>query len=128
MWLYEDDRQMQTLLRLQALCPVCHGIKHLGRTIRLNGEERALHWLAKVNGWDAATTVWYVDAVFKQWAQRSRVEWALDLSVLGEVYEIPLELLGIESYLLAPQQRRQMQHGRELSIEDVYARDGKRAR
>ena len=123
-WLYDDDTRVQTLLRLQALCPMCHAIKHLGRAIRLNGQERALNWLAKVNGWNAATTAWYADAVFKQWVQRSRVEWTLDVTVLGELYEIPLESLGLRSYVLDPRERQQMQHGRGPTLEDIYQRDG----
>lgn len=127
-WLYDDDMRVQTLLRLQALCPMCHAIKHFGRAIKQNGQERALYWLAKVNGWDAATTDWYVDAVFRQWAQRSRVEWTLDVTVLGEVYEIPLESLGLRGYMLDPRERQQMQHNRDLSIEDLYQRDRARRR
>lgn len=127
-WLYDDERQVQKLLRLQALCPTCHGIKHLGRTIARGKEEMALYWLGKVNGWDQPTTLWYVDAVFKQWAERSRVEWLLDLQVLGEAYEIPLERLGIPSYVLLPAQRQRMQHGRETSMEDIYQQDGRASR
>ena len=127
-WLYDDARRVQMLLRLEALCPLCHAIKHLGRTIAQGKEEPSLGWLAKVNGWDERTTRRYVDAIFEQWETRSRVEWTLDLSVLGEVYEIPLERLGLESYVLPPAERRQMQHTRAVSGEDVYRRDGRAVR
>ncbi len=123
-WLYDDERRVQMLLRLEALCPMCHAVKHLGRTIARGKEGMAVYWLAKVNGWDERTARRYVDAVFEQWSARSRVEWTLDLRVLGEVYEVPLERLGVGSFVLYPAQRRQMQHGREASMEDVYQRDG----
>ena len=123
-WLYDDARRVQTLLRLEALCPMCHAIKHLGRTIARGKEDMALYWLGKVNGWDERATRGYVDAVFAQWSVRSRVEWTLDLRVLGEVYDVPLGRLGLESFVLHPAQRRQMQHGRAMSVEDVYQRDG----
>jgi hypothetical protein len=48
--------------------------------------------------------------------------------VLGEVYEMPLESLGLRSYVLDPRERKQMQHGCDLSIEDLYQRDGTRRR
>lgn len=125
-WLYDDARRVQTLLRLQALCPLCHKVKHLGHTIAGGREEMAFHWLGKVSGWDRPQTLRYVDAVFAQWAARSQIEWTLDLRVLGEVYGVALERLGLESFVLAPAQRLRMQHGREVSMEDLYGRDGRR--
>ena len=52
---------MQLLMRLQALCPRCHRVKHLGRTASIGYGEQACAWLARVNGWDAATTERYVE-------------------------------------------------------------------
>lgn len=127
-WHYDDARQVQTLMRLDALCPACHSIKHLGRTIAQGNQDRALYWLAKVNGWDQQTTRAYVDAVFAQWRARSQVQWTLDLRVLGEAYEVSLDKLGLESYVLSPREREQMQHRRAVRLEDVYQRDGKTAR
>ena len=123
-WLYDDRRGVQVLMRLQALCPMCHRVKHLGRTMNVGYGEQACRWLARVNGWDAATTSRYVDAVFGQWEARSQRAWTLDLTVLGEAYEVSLGDLGLERYVLAPHEREQMQHRRAVSAEDVYQRDG----
>jgi len=123
-WLYDDPRRVQKLMRLQALCPRCHRVKHLGRTMNMGYGEQACVWLARVNGWDATTTNRYVDAVFEQWQARSQRGWALDLTVLGEAYEVSLVDLGLSGYLLGPHEREQMQHGRAVSGEDVYRRDG----
>lgn len=120
-WYYDEQRRVQLLMRLDALCPMCHAIKHLGRTIQQGNRQMALDWLAKVNGWEEQTTMRYVDAVFAQWRARSEVEWTLDLSVLGEAYEVGLEKLGLESYVLAPHEREQMQHRRAACMQDVYA-------
>lgn len=123
-WHYDDSRRVQFLMRLQALCPRCHRVKHLGRTANLGYGEQACVWLAQVNGWDEAITERYVQAVFDQWAARSRHDWTLDLTVLGEAYAVGLDVLGLGSYVLAPREREQMQHGRTVSMEDVYRRDG----
>ena len=127
-WYYDDRRRVQALMRLDALCPICHAIKHLGRTLSQGNERMAIDWLAKVNGWDEPTTCAYIRAVFEQHRARSQFEWALDLSVLGEAYGIGLDQLGLESYVLAPRERKQMQHRRETRMEDVYERDGRTAR
>jgi 5-methylcytosine-specific restriction endonuclease McrA len=55
-WLYDNARRVQTLLRLQALCPMCHRVKHLDRTISNGYGDQACVRLARVNGWDAAMT------------------------------------------------------------------------
>jgi hypothetical protein len=125
-WAYDDNQHVQILLRLQALCPMCHYVKHLGRSFHLGYGEQACGRLARLNGWDAATTNWYVDAVFKQWEERSNHEWGLDLTTLGEVYEIPLHRLKLASYEISAAERRKMLHHREISAEDVYGRDGTR--
>jgi len=50
-WAYDDTTGVQQLVRLLALCPACHEVKHLGLA-RVNGRERqALTHLARVNGW-----------------------------------------------------------------------------
>jgi hypothetical protein len=127
-WFYDERRGVQLLMRLQALCPRCHRAKHLGRTASLGYGEQACAWLAHVNGWDQATTERYVDAVFSQWAARSQRAWTLDLTVLGEAYQVGLDDLGLDSYVLAPRERERMQHRRAVSMEDVYQRDGRSAR
>lgn len=127
-WFYDDRRGVQRLVRLQALCPRCHRVKHLGRTTSMGYGEPALAWLAHVNGWSRARTERYADAVFGRWAARSRRLWTLDLRVLGESYQVGLADLGLESYVLAPREREQMQHRRAVRMEDVYQRDGRTAR
>lgn len=107
-WLYDEAQHVQELLRLRALCPMCHYVTHLGRSIELGYERQATGWLARVNNWNAKAVAWYVDAVFTQWRERSRFEWALDLRVLDEVYEIPLERLGLQDWLVPAAQRQQL--------------------
>lgn len=127
-WHYDEQRGVQLLMRLQALCPRCHRVKHLGRTASVGYGEQACAWLAHVNGWDQAMTEQYVDAVFRQWSARSQRAWTLDLTVLGEAYHVALDDLRLDRYVLAPREREPMQHRRAVSMEDVYQRDGKTAR
>ena len=123
-WHYDEQRHVQTLMRLDALCPACHSIKHLGRTLARGREDMARYWLAKINEWDTPTTQRYIDAVFEQWRARSNIEWTLDLSVLGAAYEVDLETLNVDSYVLSPREREQMQHRRTLRAEDPDQRNG----
>ena len=81
-WDYDDARLVQRLVRLIALCPSCHEVKHLGLAAKRGRHAAALAHLAKVNGWTAADAEAYTEVVFEQWAARSRHDWTLDCTVL----------------------------------------------
>jgi hypothetical protein len=84
---YDDERHIQKLVRLVALCPACHEVKHIGLAgLRGKGNAARAH-LAKVNDWSMEDAGLYIEGCFEVWHRRSRHEWKLDLSYL--------ELLGI---------------------------------
>ena len=81
-WEYDDTRMVQRLVRLIALCPGCHEVKHVGLAEMRGRRGAALAHLARVNGWSVADADAYIEAAFEQWASRSRHEWILDCTVL----------------------------------------------
>jgi hypothetical protein len=81
-WDYDDTRRIQRLVRLVALCPPCHEVKHLGLTAKRGRQAQALAHLARVNSWTRADAEAYAEVVFEQWATRSRHHWTLDCTVL----------------------------------------------
>ena len=46
-WLYDDAAGIQRLVDLIALCPSCHGVKHLGRSHVKGGGDEAIEQLDK---------------------------------------------------------------------------------
>lgn len=88
-WAYDDERQVQTLVGLIALCPACHEVKHLGRAMRLGNGDRAIAHLCRVNGWSPTRAEAYCMKVFQIWRLRSQMQWTLDISYLKQ--------LGIEA-------------------------------
>jgi len=88
-WSYDDDRGIQTLVGLIALCPACHEVKHLGRAEVVGDGDRALTHLARVNKWPMERAILYRNLVFEIWQMRSATQWELDVSFLS--------LLGIEA-------------------------------
>lgn len=88
-WEYDDERGIQRLAGLIALCPPCHEVKHLGRAIGLGNGDRAIAHLCSVNGWSETHAEAYCMKVFEIWRLRSQMEWALDISFL--------RTLGIEA-------------------------------
>ena len=52
-WTYDDANCVQTLERIHILCPRCHQVKHLGRTLKYGGGHKARAHIARVNGMTA---------------------------------------------------------------------------
>jgi len=84
-WLYDDKTHIQTLVRLIALCPMCHKVKHIGLA-SVNGEfEEVRTHLMKVNQWPQQSTAdAYIARAFEIFEERSRHEWTLDISYLKQ--------------------------------------------
>lgn len=81
---YDDEQHIQKLVRLIALCPSCHEVKHIGLASVRGKYYTALSHLARVNNWSTEDARHYVEACFEQWSRRSRHEWKLDLSYLEQ--------------------------------------------
>lgn len=122
MWLYDDARKAQRLMKLTAVCPYCHRVKHFGRAMSTGNGEEALSSLCRVNDWDRQHANRYLTGVFAQYAERSQYRWSLDLgSLVG--YDVTPEMLGLPGYVLQAWEREQMQHRRALSVEDPIRSD-----
>ena len=85
-WHYDDERHVQRLERLIALCPSCHEAKHAGLASKRGKLPAVIRHLARVNGWSEEDAGLYLEAAFEVWSQRSRYQWTLDITVLGERY------------------------------------------
>ena len=86
-WNYDDKTKTQTLKGLISLCPTCHKVKHIGRTLSVETREvqsQVLHQLASVNNLTPQETEDYIVQVFEVWNERSQHQWTLDLSWLDD--------------------------------------------
>ena len=83
-WHYDDTTHVQTLVRLIALCPACHTVKHIGLAEVKGYVAEARSHLTHVNGWTEARTDAYLTQVWAVWKERSAHDWRLDLSWLEQ--------------------------------------------
>lgn len=81
-WTYDDEAHVQTLVRMVALCPACHSVKHIGRAQQIGLGDEAKQRLAEVNGWTVSEASAYIRQAFATWRERSRHDWTLSLDAL----------------------------------------------
>jgi hypothetical protein len=82
LWRFDDPVRVQTLVRVVALCPDCHAVKHWETVRKHGGDTQARAHLAWVNGWSLAQTDAHIRDAFGLWAQRNQGPWVLDLEGL----------------------------------------------
>jgi hypothetical protein len=91
-WDYDDENHVQTLVGLISLCPTCHQVKHIGRSIAIGKQQVCLQQLSRVNNWTQEEVHQHVLASFELHKERSKHQWKLDLSLLTlEPYSIKLK-------------------------------------
>lgn len=77
-WHYDDERKIQHLEGLVALCPACHEVKHIGRAQIVGRFKQAVEQLRAINQWDLDTALRYIEQSFRIWAWRSQFDWRLE--------------------------------------------------
>ncbi|MDE7076434.1 MAG: HNH endonuclease [Clostridia bacterium] len=81
-WEYDDEKGVQKLANVVAVCKACHEVIHIGRTQLMGREREASEHFMKVNGCTYAEyrkALGEANAVHRE---RSRREWLLDISEL----------------------------------------------
>ena len=84
-WHYDEENKIQKLVRMIALCPSCHEVKHIGLA-RIKGNfNRAVKHLMKVNNMTEQDAMDYIETAFRVWSERSKYNWELDITFLDNL-------------------------------------------
>jgi len=86
-WKYNDVKHMQVLEGFIALCPACHSVKHIGYAQMSGNYLQAIEQLKKVNNISDREAYEYVEECFELWQDRSKYDWAIDISLIAEYTE-----------------------------------------
>lgn len=82
-WAFNMSSKMQTLQRIEALCPACHEATHYGFAQTQGRGPTAKKRFEHVNGWSSAQIEEHIMAAFAAWRLRNTIkDWTLDLSWL----------------------------------------------
>lgn len=81
-WEYDDERKIQKLIGLIALCPTCHQAKHIGRSFAIGRKDIVINKLMDINNWSEEKTLEIISEAFEINKERSKHNWKLDISLL----------------------------------------------
>lgn len=79
-----NETATQKLVKLLALCPLCHKAHHIGIARRLNILPEVLQHMMRINNWDKKTLEYHLNEAYEIWDQRKDWPWKLDVSALEE--------------------------------------------
>lgn len=82
-WHFDDRRQMQKLIGLVSICPLCHKAKHIGLAKRMGYAEQAKQHMAKHNRWSNEKVEAYIAWTKAEVKKRSGKNYRLDLTYLN---------------------------------------------
>jgi hypothetical protein len=77
-----SKKGVQKLVRLIALCPMCHKCQHPGLAQIQGFYERVLEHYSRVNQISLIESVKDYVKAFKEWEKRNKIEWNLDITNL----------------------------------------------
>ncbi|WP_131784091.1 DUF5710 domain-containing protein [Legionella gresilensis] len=81
-WDFNEGTKIQKLVRVIALCKLCHEVTHMGLAqIRGRGEIAFRH-LMKVTKMNELEAQLHIDEAFSLWEKRSQFHWLLDISLI----------------------------------------------
>ena len=81
-WKWNETGHVQRLIGLIALCPPCHHVKHMGRSLVTDKADLAIKHMMEVNDWARAQVDRHLDEAFVTWRRRNVYDWTVDLSWL----------------------------------------------
>lgn len=84
-WSYDDEKHIQKLEDVVAVCRACHEVIHIGRTALTGREAEAQAHFMKVNGTTQSEYHAALGEANRVHAERSRAEWVTDISKLREL-------------------------------------------
>jgi 5-methylcytosine-specific restriction endonuclease McrA len=91
-WMYDEKKKIQKLLKFQSICPLCHQVKHLGLTQGFGREiyNRAVDRFTRLNDLTITSSHELIKQAVTQFKNRSSLKWKLDVSLLSH-YNITIK-------------------------------------
>jgi len=85
-WEYDIENRIQKIVNIEALCPSCHRVTHIGFAEAIGLYDAAVRHLKLVNRWDQDKAESHIDEAFSVWEARSNITWEVDMTWIIEIY------------------------------------------
>ena len=92
-WEYNEETLTQILKDLIALCPMCHKVKHFGRSSAIGQQPQTLRHMEIVNQWTHKQCLDHLANAMMTYLRHSKLKWKINLDVLHTQYEVPKKLI-----------------------------------
>lgn len=90
-WSFDEVTGIQKLEEIEALCPACHEVTHIGLAETKGRLDIAIEHFCYVNNWSLAQANSHINAAFKKWERLSKRKWILDCRPLLEAFDLSVE-------------------------------------
>lgn len=120
-WHFDEDKKVQKLMRIIALCKPCHEVTHIGLAqIKGRGEIATQH-LMQVTGMSQLNVQIHIKEAFDLWMKRNKFQWELNLSIItNSGIKLAQEFNAMERQALS---KNETSYIRELGNNDITNRD-----
>ena len=81
-WLFDETTQTQKLIRIIALCKLCHSATHYGHSKRTKNMDKINMHIKKINNYNDEELKNHIKESYDIWKSRNNIKWNLDFSIL----------------------------------------------
>jgi hypothetical protein len=81
-WEFNEDTQTQKLVRIIALCKLCHSATHYGHSKRRKNIDNINNHIKKINNFTDEELETHIKTAYEIWNKRNTIKWNLDFSII----------------------------------------------
>ena len=82
-WIYDYETKTQKLIRIIALCRLCHQATHFGHSKKTKNIDKIKEHLKKVKKIDDIELDSCIKEAYNIWNDRNKIEWIIDTSIIS---------------------------------------------
>jgi len=81
-WIYDNETKTQKLIRIIALCRLCHQSTHFGHSKKTKNIDKIKEHLKKVKKINDEELDKHIEESYNIWRERNKIEWKIDTSII----------------------------------------------
>jgi len=82
-WIYDYETKTQKLIRIIALCRLCHQATHFGHSKKTKNIDKIKEHLKKVKKINDMDLENHIKEAYNIWNDRNKIEWIIDTSIIS---------------------------------------------